>query len=175
MPTQSSSGDKSNKTNIIKKKALDGYARYGTVTAACEYARINRSTWYEWVKKDADFKAQVEAAEEQVTDRIEQTATQKAVAGDTTLLIFMLKNRRREKYADRHEISGPDGGPIELDAIQKLDARITDIAKRRRKKVATQEPDPGRGYRRPILMAPLGMPQPTHARWGLADMADTHR
>ena len=41
------------------------------------------------------------------------------------------------------ELSGPDGGPIQVDAIQKLDARITDIAKRRRKAKATQEPDPG--------------------------------
>ena len=124
------------------KKVLDAYAEKGTVTAACRCAGISRETFYRWLKEDPKFKAAVDDAYEQVTDDLEESALERAKK-DTTLTIFLLKGRKRGVYGDKQELSGPDGGPIQVDAIQKLDARIAAIAKRRGKAKATQEPDSG--------------------------------
>lgn len=130
-----SSGDKGNKK---RAKALEGYVRGATVTAACKYAGISRKTWYEWLK-DPEFKAQVEAAENQVTDAIEQTAVEKACAGDTQLLTFMLKNRRRDKYAERIEV----GATVDINGNAKhlLASRIAAITERKSKGQGTRKPD----------------------------------
>ena len=47
----------------------------------------------------------------------------RAIDGSDTLLIFMLKARRPEKFKDRqsHEHSGPGGGPIEARAMDLKD------------------------------------------------------
>jgi hypothetical protein len=96
------------------QKALDGYVRGASVTKACKYAGISRDTWYRWLKERQGFAERVAAAYEQVTDRLEETAFEKACAGDSGLLQFMLKGRRKEVYGDRREISGPGGAPIQI-------------------------------------------------------------
>jgi hypothetical protein len=53
------------------------------------------------------------------------------VPPDVTACIFWLKNRRPEQWRDRKELTGPDGGPIEVtDARQRLAAKLEVIARR---------------------------------------------
>ncbi len=47
----------------------------------------------------------------------------KHVPPDTTAMIFWLKNRRKDKWRDRHEYTGDDGAPIRL-IIQNVDAKL---------------------------------------------------
>lgn len=102
-----------------KKRAfLAAYAQVGNVTQAAELADVARSSHYEWMKDPAYAEA-FKAAEEQAGDRLEQEARRRAVQGvekpvyqggkqvgvvreySDTLLIFLLKGARPEKYKDR--------------------------------------------------------------------------
>jgi hypothetical protein len=47
-------------------------------------------------------------------DCLEGEAVRGAKDHSNTLLIFLLKARRKEKYAERQEHTGKDGGPITL-------------------------------------------------------------
>jgi hypothetical protein len=40
------------------------------------------------------------------------------VPPDTTAAIFWLKNRRKADWRDRHELTGPDGGPLRIEAVR---------------------------------------------------------
>lgn len=120
-------------THIKKKQALDAYVEKGTVTAACKKAQIGRQTWYNWIEDDEDFAKAAKDAYEQVTDDIEQTSIEKGRdGGDTTMCIFLMKNRRHEVYGEKQHVTGDFsidiGNPKE-----KLALGISAIAKRRGK------------------------------------------
>lgn len=123
-----------------KKKFLELFRQTGNVTTAAEAIGLNRATPYKWREKDPEFAAAWDMAVEEAADRLEQEAWRRAVEGveepvyqggklvgkvrkySDTLLIFLLKGNRPEKYADRvkQEISGPAGGPIEMKKYESL-------------------------------------------------------
>ena len=127
-----------------KKAAfLAALAEVGNITQAAEIAGIDRKTHYIWMKNDPDYSAAYEAAMEQAADRLEQEARRRAVEGvakpvfyqgrqvgvvqeySDTLLIFLLKGARPEKYAERYDqrISGPGGGPLQI-VLSDLDPEV---------------------------------------------------
>lgn len=96
---------------LLAKLAL-GYS----ISAACRAERIGRTTYYRWRKEDLDLAALCDDAIETGTDLLEDKARDRAVKQSDTLIIFLLKARRREKYGDRsiHEVSGPNGEPLTI-------------------------------------------------------------
>lgn len=108
--------------NILhpKKRAfIAAYAECGTITRAAEIAGIDRKTHYDWIKEDLDYVKACEVAYEQAGERLEQEARRRAVEGtkkpvfyqgkecgvtteySDTLLIFLLKGAKPEKYQER--------------------------------------------------------------------------
>lgn len=87
-----------------------------SVSAACRAEKIGRATYYEWRKDDPAFAAAADAAIEEGTDRLEDVARRRAEKESDTLLIFLLKARRPERYREtmRHEMTGAGGGPIRV-------------------------------------------------------------
>ena len=102
---------------------------------AAQRAGIDRGTHYDWLK-DPEYKAQFEAAQLQAADMLEDEAIRRAyhgvekpitVAGkreiireySDTLLIFLLKGARPQKYRDnvRQEVTGADGVPLRVAGI----------------------------------------------------------
>lgn len=128
------------KTHAIqhrKKRAfLAAYARLGNVTQAATAAGIDRSTHYAWLREEGPegdaYRAAFAQAEEEAADWLEAEARRRAVEGveepvyqggkkvgtvrrySDTLLIFLLKGARPDKYADRHkaELTGANGAPF---------------------------------------------------------------
>ena len=106
------------KTALLLGKLAEGMS----ITAACKAAVIARSVYYQWRDEDAEFAALADEALEAGTDRLEDIANFRAtrpIDGSDTLLIFLLKARRPEKYRDNSkvEISGPDGGPMQFAGV----------------------------------------------------------
>ncbi len=120
-------------TGTVKKEAfLKALARLGNVSDACRKARVPRRTVYNWRDEDPAFAEAWNEALEVATDALEREARRRAVTGtlrpvyqggklvgrireySDTLLIFLLKGARPDKYADRvkSEHSGPGGGPV---------------------------------------------------------------
>ena len=82
--------------NTILSTLSDGLS----IAAACSAAGIGRTMFFEWRRDDPEFAEQCEAAIEQGTDKLEDIARQRAAEGSDTLLIFLLKGRRPDKYRE---------------------------------------------------------------------------
>lgn len=114
----------------------------GNIARACRAASVARSTVYDHKKKDEEFSRKWNEAVEQGVDELEQEARRRAFKGtlkpvfykgakvgtvreySDTLMIFLLKGNRPEKYKERHEIE--HGGEVGIK--HSLDAQtIKDI------------------------------------------------
>lgn len=101
-----------------KRRAfLDVLAQGLSVKAACDAGGFSRVTAYRWREDDPEFAKQWDDAIEEGTDILEDVAHQRAITQSDTLTIFLLKARRKEKYADlvRNRLTGPDDGPVQIE------------------------------------------------------------
>ena len=76
------------------------------VTTACKDVGIDRSTHYEWLKNDPDYKAKVEALDDVVLDFAESKLHQSINNGSDTATIFFLKTKGKKRgYVEKQEIT----------------------------------------------------------------------
>lgn len=126
-------------------------AQTDNIGLSAKAAGYSRRVVYEYRDEDDEFSKRWQEAEEEHIERLEMAADQRAVEGVTepvfyqgqqcgtvkkysdTLLMFRLKAKAPEKYRDRQEIkselSGPNGGPIEVKKATELtDEQLAAIA-----------------------------------------------
>lgn len=151
-------------TDDQRQDFLDNLSRTGVIAEACAASGIPRSAVESWKRNDPEFVAAFEEALEDAADTLESEATRRAVQGVTrrkalgsgdkmeiveevhhsdALLMFLLKARRPDRFADRSksEISGPGGKPIETNdtsAALRVQA-LLDEAKRRKEQDAGED------------------------------------
>ena len=107
-----------------KKRAfLAAYAATCSITKAAEVAKVGRQCHYDWLASDQQYRAAFEQAKEQAAQTLEDEAIRRAyegverpvtIAGERelvreysdTLLIFLLKGVRPEKYRERFDVKG---------------------------------------------------------------------
>ena len=98
-----------NPTNPTTKKDLMLEAlrkSLGIVTTACLSVGIDRSTHYEWLKSDSDYKAKVEALDDVVLDFAESQLHKSINNGSDTATIFFLKTKGKKRgYIEKQEIT----------------------------------------------------------------------
>lgn len=109
---------------------------------------VSRDIHYRWLREDEDYADRFQAAKDDFADRLEAEARRRAIDGvqryvvsagklvydeegrpliehvySDSLLSQMLKAHRRELYGDRstHEITGKDGGAMEVAVVFDLD------------------------------------------------------
>ena len=103
------------KKGAVKQKSfLAAFAFCGNVTHACRNSKVGRRTHYDWLERDAEYAVAFESAHDEAADNLEEEARRRAMAGSDTLLIFLLKGARPDRYRERHEHTGPKGGPFEF-------------------------------------------------------------
>lgn len=103
-----------------------------SATGACDQAGIGKTAAYAWRNDEPEFAAEWDEAVDGGTDVLEDEARRRAVEGtdkpiyqggskvgvvreySDTLLIFLLKGRRPEKFKDRvqQQHTGKDGEPL---------------------------------------------------------------
>jgi hypothetical protein len=106
-----------------KELFLTAFAETCTVTHAADAAGIDRRTHYDWLKADQEYAEQFRAAEQSVADSLEAEAIRRARDGverdvyykgevvgterqlSDTLLIFLLKGHKPDKFKDRHQVT----------------------------------------------------------------------
>jgi Transposase len=87
----------------------------GIISDASQATQVARSTIYDWIAADEQFKAAVEAAREVSIDRVEKKLFDQIDKDDTTAIIFFLKTRAKKRgYVERHEHTGENGKAINL-------------------------------------------------------------
>lgn len=107
---------------------LAALAETGNVSKAANAAGINRVTHYVWLKEDPEYAAAAEDAMEQAADLLEEEARRRAHDGtdepvfyqgvqcgtvrkySDTLLIFLLKAARPERFRERASVVVEDPG-----------------------------------------------------------------
>ena len=94
------------------------------VKLAADEVGVTRKTAYNWAEQYPEFGEEFENTQEGITDAIEQTLIQKALAGDVTACIFLTKTRRRHIYGDKQtlEHTGEGGKPFTIVIEQPKDA-----------------------------------------------------
>ena len=97
-------------------KALE--KRLGIVTQAAKDVGIARSTHYDWMESDPEYKKAVDALEDVVLDFGEQCLFEQMRDGTPASTIFFMKYKGRKRgYETRTVLTGPDGGPIEVATV----------------------------------------------------------
>jgi metal-dependent amidase/aminoacylase/carboxypeptidase family protein len=112
-----------------KARYLKAVARAGTLTAGCKAARVSPNTVYAWREHDTEFSITEQQMRNALADALEEEAIRRAWRGvnkpvfqggtlvghvrefSDTLLIFMLKAVRPEKYRERFDVTSA-GEPI---------------------------------------------------------------
>lgn len=101
-------------TTIKKKAMIKALEKsLGIVTLACKEVGIERSTHYDWLKADEEYKKKVEDIGEVALDFAESKLHKQIDKEDTTATIFYLKTKGKKRgYVERTEITGQDGRPF---------------------------------------------------------------
>ncbi len=140
--TKHSPGRAARETAQQKKRQerfLGAYIVMGTIHHAAKKVGIGRRTHYFWIETDPAYAEAFKEAQEDATEQLEREARRRAVEGtikpvfyegkqvntrvreySDTLLIFLLKGLRPDRYRERFEHTGKDGGPIEHADLSKL-------------------------------------------------------
>lgn len=100
-----------NKTEQHKKAIIEALEQsLGVVTTACKKVGIGRTTFYQWLKDDEEFKKQVDDIGNIALDFAESQLHKQISDGNTSATIFYLKTKGKKRgYIERQEITGADG------------------------------------------------------------------
>ena len=90
----------------LKKAMIEALIKcLGVVTPAAKIVGINRSTHYDWLKNDPEYKTEVESIEDVALDFAESKLHTQIEKGDTTATIFYLKTKGKKRgYIEKNEI-----------------------------------------------------------------------
>jgi hypothetical protein len=101
---------KVNRVQHHKKALIDALEKsLGIVTTACKTVGVDRTTFYNYYNKDAEFKAAVDDIENIALDFAESQLHKQIQKGEVSSTIFYLKTKGKNRgYIEKHqqEISG---------------------------------------------------------------------
>jgi len=94
-----------NKTEQHKKAILEALEKnLGIVTTACKQVGIGRTTFYDWLKEDEDFKKKVDEINNVALDFTESKLFKLIERENPTAIIFHLKTKGKKRgYVERIE------------------------------------------------------------------------
>jgi hypothetical protein len=97
------------------KAFLVALAKAGNYSEACRNAKVGRTIVWQDRRDDPDFAAACSDAMEEYADGLEEEARKRSTTGKSdTLLIFLLKAARPEKYRDRSETKHTGGTTLQI-------------------------------------------------------------
>ena len=89
---------------------IEGWARDGlTDDQIAKKMGISRDTLYTWKKNYPDISDTLKKGKEVVDRLVENALLQKALSGDTTAIIFWLKNRKPDVWRDKQIVEAEVG------------------------------------------------------------------
>jgi len=97
-----------------KKAMLEALEKsLGVITQACKMVGVHRSTHYEWMKTDEEYKAAVEELSEVAIDFAESHLHKLIKDGNPAATIFLLKTKGKGRgYVERQEIAVAEKKPL---------------------------------------------------------------
>lgn len=100
---------KTNKDEKAKEAMLQALEKtMGIVTQACKITGVGRTTFYRYLKEDAEFAKKVRDIENVALDFAESKLHKNIDKGRETSIIFFLKTKGKKRgYIERQEIDQP--------------------------------------------------------------------
>lgn len=130
---QSRRYQRSGKTDAQIKAFCEGYSIHGTITGAAKHAGVDPNYHYKWLECDPEYQAEFKIAYLRASEALVAEARRRAKDGveeptgwykgepggfvkkySDALLMFLIKGAFPDIYKDRHEHTGKNGGPIEV-------------------------------------------------------------
>ena len=133
-----------------QRRFLAAFSVCGQVCKAARWCKLHRQAHYGWMKEDPSYPARFREAEGVAARTLEDEMIRRAHEGlrkpvwykgkivgyeteySDALLIAALKANNPEKFRERYEHSGPNGGPVEVDmraAIMAIMSKLPDDAR----------------------------------------------
>tara|TARA_R100000541_G_scaffold34703_1_gene43071 strand:+ start:102 stop:449 length:348 start_codon:yes stop_codon:yes gene_type:complete len=106
---------KVNNPNTPKKEAmLEALEKaLGIVSTACKMVDVGRTSHYEWMKADPDYKKAVDSIQDSVLDFAESHLYKLVKEGNPAATIFFLKTKGKKRgYIERQEIEVTEKKPL---------------------------------------------------------------
>jgi hypothetical protein len=102
---------KNEHTEHNKKEYLEALEKsLGVKTTACKVTGIGRTTVYDWIKDDQEFRNAVKEIEQVALDFVESKLFEQIRGNNTSSTIFYLKTKGKNRgYIERQEITGAEG------------------------------------------------------------------
>lgn len=96
---------KPSKSTTYKKAAmLEALSKtLGLVTHACKIVGIDRSTHYDWLRNDEEYRQAVESTNDIVLDMAESSLFKQINQGNAAATIFFLKTRGKKRGYEQDE------------------------------------------------------------------------
>ncbi len=93
-------------TELLKQAMIKALEQsLGVVTMACKSVGIDRSTHYDWLKNDPEYKIEVEDIENIALDFAESKLHMSIKKGSDTATIFYLKTKGKKRgYVEKTEV-----------------------------------------------------------------------
>jgi len=102
-------------TPEVRAKLEEAAALDASVEEMAFYANISRETYYEIIKKDTVFSDRIAALRQRPVLKARQTIAKSL--DDPKNAQWYLERKRKNEFASRSEVSGPDGGAIEITGV----------------------------------------------------------
>lgn len=111
-------GRPSKMTSEVVGKLEEAFAIGASINEACMYADINKSTYFDWIKKNPHFSNRVEALQLKPTLKARQTVVK--ALDDPVMALKYLERKHKGEFSLRTEHTGEDGKSL----INKVNVKI---------------------------------------------------
>ena len=103
-----------------QRSEIETLAAFLSVEQMAAYFGIASNTFYAMAERDPEILEMYKRGKAKAIGKVAQGLVQKALAGDTTSAIFFLKTQARWAETQKHELTGADGGPVEVARIERV-------------------------------------------------------
>ena len=113
--------------NRTRKKAMiEALTKsLGIVTTACNISKVSKSTHYDWLANDENYREQVEAIKDIALDFAESQLHKRMQNGSDTAIIFYLKTQGKKRgYIEKQQIEISGELDIKKLSDEELDEQI---------------------------------------------------
>ena len=120
-----SQGKARNKETVIR--ALKPYFKLGcNIRKACEYAGIPYTTVHTWILEDEDLRIKITSWQNEISSQARTNWAKAIEAGDINRSTEWLTKKEKDEFADRKEITGPEGEKLFDDGTKEKSNKAID-------------------------------------------------
>lgn len=128
------------------KRLLEALRHGDFIDDACAYAGISEDTFYRWAREGRELQKKIDRAEtlteeEEGVRKLSEAIKEAELVGQHAALAVIQRaansgtwqaaawflERRNKKWSNRTEVTGPNGGPVEVTSREELTERMLEL------------------------------------------------